>query len=140
MTTNGGEPLIIVSGLLYLSCMSTIHASKMIDLLPVELIVVIISLLPTVRDRIKLRCISRRLRSVGETPSLWRDFKWPCYEDRDREESCIQSVLKSCGEHIQLLSFPDQVPPSKLIKLLDHCRNTAIHQLYNSSLSIFISL
>ena len=31
-------------------------------------------------------------------------------------------MLKSCGEHVQLLSFPNHVPPSKLIRL-DHCRN-----------------
>ena len=54
---------------------------------------------------------------------MWRNFEWPCYEDRDGEESCIQSVLKSCGEHVKVLSFPDQVPPSKLIKFLDHCKH-----------------
>ena len=91
--------------------------------LPVELIGLIISFLSTVRDKIRLRCVSRKLRSICETPSLWRKFEWPCHEDRDCEELCLQSVLQSCGEHVQLLSFPDHVPPSKLMKLLDHCRN-----------------
>jgi len=91
--------------------------------LPVELIVVIISFLPTVRDRIRLRCVSRKLRSICETSSLWHEFEWSCYEDRDCEEFCIRSVLMSCGEHVQLLSFPDYVPPSTLIKFLDHCRH-----------------
>ena len=93
--------------------------------LPVELILIIVSFLSSVRDKIRLRCVSRKLRSIcaGDIPTLWREFEWPCYEDRDREELCLQSVLKSCGEHVQLLSFPDHVPPSKLIKLLDHCRN-----------------
>ena len=91
--------------------------------LPAELVVLIISFMSTVRDKIRLRCVSRKLRSICETPSLWHKFEWPCYEDCDRDELCIQTVLKSCGEHVQLLSFPDHVPPSKLIKFLDHCRN-----------------
>ena len=95
----------------------------MFDLLPVELIVLIISLLPTSRDKIRLRCASRRFRSVCEIPSLWHDFKWPCYEDRDCEIFCVQSALKSCGEHVKVLSFPDHVPPSRLMKFFDYCRN-----------------
>ena len=95
----------------------------MFDILPVELIIIILSLLSDVRDKIRLRCVSRRFRSACETPWLWSEFKWPCYEDRDCEEFCVQSALKSCGEHVKLLSFPDHVPPSKLIMLLDCCRN-----------------
>jgi len=91
--------------------------------LPNELIVLIISFLTTVRDKVSLRCVSKRLRSICETPILWRTFEWPCYEDRDCEELCLQSVLKSCGEYVQLLSFPDHVPPSKLVNLLDYSRN-----------------
>ena len=68
--------------------------------LPVELIGLIISFLSTVRDKIRLRCASRKLRSICETPSLWRKFEWPCYEDRDCEELCLQSVLQSYGEHV----------------------------------------
>jgi len=89
--------------------------------LPIELIILIISFLSTVRDKIRLRCVSRKLRNICETPSLWHRFEWPCYEDRDCEKVCVENVLKSCGQHVIHLSFPDQVPPSKLVKLLDYC-------------------
>ena len=100
-----------------------IRGLSMFILLPVELILLILSFLPTVRDKIRLRCVSRKLRSICETPSLWRKFEWSCYEDRECEEVCVHSVLKSCGEHVKLLSFPDHVPPSKLGKMLDYCCN-----------------
>jgi len=95
----------------------------MFVLLPVELIILVLSFLPAVRDKIRLRCVSRKLRSICETPSLWRKFEWPSYEDHESEEVSVHSVLKSCGEHVKLLSFPDHVPPSKLVKILDYCYN-----------------
>ena len=81
--------------------------------LPVELLVYIISFLPTVRDKVKLRYVSRRLRVVSETPSLWRKFVWPCYDRR--EERCVMNVLKACGVHIKILVFPDHVTPSRIL-------------------------
>jgi len=95
----------------------------MFILLPVELILFVISFLPTVRDKVRLRCVSRKLRSLCDTPSLWRHFEWPSYEDRACEESCVLSVLKSLGEQVKFLSFPDHVPPSKLVKMLKNCYN-----------------
>ena len=50
---------------------------NMFILLPVELIILIVSFLPTVLDKIRLRCACRTLRSVCDTPSLWRKFEWP---------------------------------------------------------------
>ena len=95
----------------------------MFILLPVELMVLIISFLPTVLDKIRLRCVSKALRSVCDTPSLWRNFEWPRYEDRKCVEFCIHSLLKSFGEHVKVLSFPNYVPPLKLEKMLDYCPN-----------------
>jgi len=89
--------------------------------LPVELLVYITSFLPAIRDRMKLRYVSRRLRTVSETPSLWSEFVWPLYDRR--EERSVMSVLKRCGEYIKRMFFPDHVTPSILIKMLNHCNN-----------------
>ena len=88
--------------------------------LPTELLVHIISFISTTRDRAKLRCVSRRLRSVIETPSLWREFVWPYYHTSD--EGCVTNVLKACGEHIMRLAFPHHVMPY-LVNLAPYCSN-----------------
>lgn len=89
--------------------------------LPVELLVYIVSFLTDIRDKVKLRYVSRSLRSISETPSLWRNFVW-YYYDR-LEERCLCNLLKACGKHIVQLSFPHHVMPSKLVKLLQFCSN-----------------
>ena len=91
--------------------------------LPTELIVYIFSFLTiNVHDIVKLRCVSRTLRSACEIPSLWREFIWPRLDIR--EEGGVKSVLKSYGQNVQRLSFPDHVPtPAKLTALLQHCIN-----------------
>ena len=50
--------------------------------LPTELLVYIISLVAPLRERIKLRYVSRRLLYACETPSLWREFVWPYFYHR----------------------------------------------------------
>ena len=87
--------------------------------LPTELILYIVSFLPFARDRVKLCYVSRKLRSVIETPSLWREFEWPYYDDR--EERCLNNLLKTCGKYIQRLTAPDHVIPSRLIEMLQYC-------------------
>jgi len=90
--------------------------------LPVELLVYIATFLPTTRDVVKLRYVSRRLRNVSEAPSLWSGFLWPLYYHR--EEQSVMYVLKACGDYIKRLMFPDHVPtPSTLFKMLSHCNN-----------------
>ena len=90
--------------------------------LPIELLICVISLLTT-RDKAKIRNVSQRLRSVvDETPSLWKEFMWPCYHNGD--EGCVNNVLKVCGEYVQHLSFSHRhVTPSKLVKMLEYCSN-----------------
>ena len=89
---------------------------------PAELLVYIISFLTTTRDKVKLRYVSRRLRvAVSETPSLWNEFVWPLYDRR--EERSVMNVLKTCGDYIKRLTFPDHVAPSILIKMLRHCNS-----------------
>ena len=75
--------------------------------LPTEVLLKIISHLPETLDRIRLRYVSRRLRSISETPSVWRELVWP---DCDRhEENCLRHLLKICGIHIRRLYFPQHV-------------------------------
>jgi len=87
--------------------------------LPVELLVYIVSFLGAVRDKIKLRYVCRTLRSVVETPSLWCEFEWAYYDDR--EEYCVNSALKTSGKYVRRVSFPDHVTSTKLVEMLQHC-------------------
>ena len=97
--------------------------------LPSEILVHIISFVLPLRERIKLRHVSRRLRTACETPSLWRNFAWHCYQSGD--EGCVNSVLKTCGEHVISLSFPrldtyhdlSHRTWNALINALSYCRN-----------------
>ena len=51
--------------------------------------------------------MSRRLRSISETPSVWRELVWPDYNYCEQNHLC--NVLKICGIHIRRLSFPQHV-------------------------------
>ena len=73
--------------------------------LPIELLVYIFSFLPTSRDIVRLRFVSRKIRSISEVPSLWNTFLWPWYDKR--EERSVNDVLKVCGTHVNQLIFPD---------------------------------
>ena len=92
------------------------HAS-LVDL-PTELLVYITLFLPTTCDREKLQYISRRLRDVSETPSLW--VVWHYYHIGD--EGCVNNVLRICGQHVKLLSFPYPVMSLKRpVATLQYC-------------------
>ena len=95
-----------------------------LDDLPIELLVYIFSLLPTSRDIVRLRYVSRKMRSVSETSSLWRNFLWRWYDRR--EERSVNDVLKKCGTHIKQLAFPgnpDCMSLSRAVEMLQHCCN-----------------
>ena len=89
--------------------------------LPVELLVYMMSFLTTMREKVKLRYVSQRLRVVSETPSLWSIFVWPYYDRR--EECSLMKSLKSCGRFIKRFVLPDHVTPPTLFKMLEHCSN-----------------
>ena len=90
--------------------------------LPPELLVHIISFVTPLRERMKLRHVSRRLQSACETPSLWREFVWPYYHTDD--ESCMKNVLKVCGQHVKQLSFPNHVTSTSIsVTTLAYCSN-----------------
>ena len=65
-----------------------------LESLPTELLVYIVWFLPSILEKAKLRYVSRRLRSVGETSSLWNKFVWPQFDSR--EEQCVKSLLDMC--------------------------------------------
>ena len=75
--------------------------------LPNELLVHIFSFLPTSRDIVKLRYVSRKIRSISETPSLWKKLFWPWYDER--EEKSLNAALEVCGTHVNRLVVPDVV-------------------------------
>ena len=88
--------------------------------LPVEVLVFIISLLST-REKVEIRCVSKRLRSASEVPSLWEEFVWSHYAPRD--EKLLKSVLKMFGKHIKRFHLADHIAPSKLQVMLKFCKN-----------------
>ena len=73
------------------------------------------------------------LRSICETPSLWRNFTWSQFDVR--EERYVKNVLKMCGEHVRRLSFSHHVMPTKLIAMLKCCRNLVELRIPTSKLS-----
>ena len=101
--------------------------------LPTELLVYIFMFLPTARDKVKMKYVSRRLWSVIEAPSLWSEFVWPYYDSR--EECCVNNFFKLCGGYMKTVSFPDYVPPPlELVNMLDWCSNVVELSLPNSNL------
>ena len=101
--------------------------------LPTELLVYIISFLSSICDLVKLRYVSSHLRCViEETPSLWKEFVWPCYNRH--EECCVKEVLKVCGQHIKVLSFPNSRVSSTLVEMLRYCSNVQHLSLLSANL------
>ncbi|XP_065906237.1 F-box and leucine-rich repeat protein 13-like [Dysidea avara] len=102
--------------------------------LPTELLVYIISFLFSLRDRVKLRYVSRWLKCVIEgTPLLWREFVWPYYDSR--EECSVKDLLKMCGQYIKVVSFPNCRIPSRVVKMLQYCSNIERLSLPSNRLS-----
>ena len=88
--------------------------------LPAELVVYIMSFL-IIHDRIRLRYVSRRLRSVSEVAALWNEFVWPYFERRD--EHFVSGTLKACGEHVKQLIIRINMPSAKLVWVTENCVN-----------------
>ena len=82
---------------------TTLNDNSDLLCLPNEVLVKIMSFL-NMRDRLKLRCVSQKLRSISEAPLFWREFVWP--DCNSREERWLHYVMKSWGVHVRQLSFP----------------------------------
>jgi len=109
----------------------SVELAIMDDDFPTELLVYIFSFLHSVRDKLTLFYVSKRIRSVIEVPSLWREpFVWPYYESR--EEFCVNNLLKTCGRYVKTLSFPDHAPP--LQTFVRNCHNVVELSLPKSKL------
>ena len=80
----------------------------------------IISFLST-HEKVEIRCVSKRLRSASEVPSLWEEFVWSHYAPHD--EKLLKSVLKMFGKHIKRFHLADHIAPSKLQVMLKFCKN-----------------
>ena len=89
--------------------------------LPLEVLVYIVSFLPT-REKVKIRCVSKSLRSVSEVPSLWEEFVWSYYHAA-RDEKLLKYLLKMFGKHIKRFHFTDYITPSKIMAMLKCCKN-----------------
>jgi len=95
---------------------------SLVGMLPTELVVHIISFLSLLRDRVKLRYVSRWFRCVIDgVPSLWKEFVWPHYDTC--EEKCLKEIFMVCGQHIKVLSFPNSRVPPTLVEMLQYCSN-----------------
>ena len=88
--------------------------------LPTEVLKYIVSFLPT-RDIARIRCVSKVLRAISEIPSLWETFVWSYYTPRDDE--LLEYIIKTFGEDIKKIRFTDDVAPSKLVGMLQYCKN-----------------
>lgn len=86
---------------------------------PIEMLVYICSFL-SIRDIVEIRCVSKILRHVSETPSLWKTFIWSLYPPHNSK--LLEHVLKMFGKHIKEFHFAD-VAPSKLKVMLKFCTN-----------------
>ena len=93
-------------------------------ILPDELLLYIMSFLRATRDLVKMRYVSRRLRAISETSSLWSKFTWPLYNHR--EELSVINVLKVCGQYVKRLIFPDHVTPLVLCEMVSYCKNITL--------------
>lgn len=87
--------------------------------LPTEIVLYIVQFLTEARDRVKVLYVSKRLRIIGQTPSLWREFVWPYYNYL--EKTYLFGLLKSFGKHVERLSFPHHVMLSRpAVKIVPH--------------------
>ena len=97
----------------------------MTNRLPTEMLLKILSYLPT-RDKITMRYVSRRLRHVSQTPSLWKELVWPDYEPRHVRQ--VSDILRTYGEHMRRILCPAHVctAPIKVLEMA-RCCTKVIH-------------
>jgi len=99
------------------------HQESLLLQLPMEMLVYIISFLSSLRDKIKLQYVSKWLKDAIEgTPSLWKEFVLPHCDSK--EENSVMEILRVCGKHVKILSFPQcKLLPSIIVEMLQCCNN-----------------
>ena len=92
--------------------------------LPNELLVKILSYLP-ILDKIKIRQVSQRFRSVGEIPVLYKEFIWPDYDSRYSKRHLFDAsnMIRKYGDHVRRMILPAHacVTPMELLKIGRSC-------------------
>ena len=101
---------------------TTLNDNSDLLCLPNEVLVEILLFL-NMRDRLKLRCVSQKLRSISEAPLFWREFVWP--DCNSREERWLHNVMKSWGVHVRQLSFPQCLTQAQQVVFTNYCCYTA---------------
>ena len=87
---------------------------------PVEILFYIISFLPT-RDKVQMRYVCQKLRQIMETPLLWKEFLW--YDWEPRHVCGVTNVVKEFSEHVRQVFFPDHAIPTKILEMVQYCKN-----------------
>ena len=100
------------------------YSRSFLTKLPTELLVKILSYLP-ILDKITIRYVSQRFRSVGEIPFLYKEFIWPDYESRHSERHSFEAscILKKYSEQVRRMILPAhvRVTPMKVLEMACSC-------------------
>ena len=111
------------------------HGKSLVDL-PVEMLVKILSYLPT-SDKIKSQYICRKLKDISEIPLLWRDFYWPDNEPLQAGSVSVSNFLRAHGEHVRCMFFPSHVTPVNILLMMKACgKMTRLCLPYKTQLSL----
>ena len=83
--------------------------------LPTELLVEILSYLPT-RDIIEARHVSKRFKDIIiEMPLLWKKFNKPCLLP------IVNNMHKACGKYARQIFFPVYMTPADILEMVRYC-------------------
>uniref|UniRef100_A0A1X7V8V9 F-box domain-containing protein n=1 Tax=Amphimedon queenslandica TaxID=400682 RepID=A0A1X7V8V9_AMPQE len=110
-------------------------AANQLDLLPNEVIHEICMML-SLRDKMSLRLVNRRLYMICSDPHLWRNvFIDHAYHNTNAP--FIKSALQTCRPHVQSLSLRGELPFSKYQEMLLGSDNISSLNLYGFQISVF---
>ena len=111
------------------------YGKSLVDL-PVEMLVKILSYLPT-SDKIKAQYICGKLRDISKIPLLWREFCWPDNEPLRVSSVSVSNFLKAHGEHVRCMFFPSHVTPVNILLMMKVCgKMTRLRLPYKTQLSL----
>ena len=100
------------------NCFAEHYCSTSLSNFPTELLVKILSYLPT-RDRFMMRYVSQRFRDISEMPSLWKECLWN-YGPRHVRNICKMLFIEH-GQHVRKIFFPAHLTVKMVRGLASHC-------------------
>ena len=68
-----------------------------------------------------MRYVCQKLRQIMETPLLWKEFLW--YDWEPRHVCGVTNVVKEFSEHVRQVFFPDHAIPTKILEMVQYCKN-----------------